>query len=97
MNAITSHVGLVSGDLHSTKAIRAGRDFEAILLNTLFSSLEDAFVRLPGGQPNHATELYKGIATQALSAGIAQSGGIGLSKLVEVWVKKHERGRLPRV
>jgi len=64
------------------KALKAGSEFEAVLLNTVFGELERSFSRLPGSKVEHSTEAYGGMGMQALTSGLARSGGIGLSRMI---------------
>ena len=77
-----------------TKALRAGMQFEAVLLNTVLSSLEHSFSHLPGGKKaDQASENYSGMAMQALTSGLARSGGIGVGKTIaEALLKNSARG-----
>jgi len=64
------------------RALKAGAEFEAVLLNTIFGELERSFSQLPGSKVEHATEAYGGLGMQALSSGLTRSGGIGLSRMI---------------
>jgi Rod binding domain-containing protein len=64
------------------KAVRAGAEFEAVLLNQVLGELERSFAQLPGSKLEHATEAYSGLGMQALTSGLARTGGIGLSGML---------------
>ncbi len=88
MNIVPAAAGAVSAlpepakTAKAAKAEHAGMEFEAVLLNTVLGSLERSFSHLPGGKEDHATEGYSGLAMQALTSGLARSGGIGLGRLI---------------
>jgi len=67
---------------NSPRLTRAARQFETVLLNMVFGSLEDSFSRLPGDRPLSGSDHYQALAMQALSASLAQHGGIGIAQLI---------------
>jgi Rod binding domain-containing protein len=71
-----------SADAMRPRVLKAAAEFEAVLLNTVFGELESSFSKLPGSKVEHATEAYSGLGMQALTSGLAQSGGIGLSRMI---------------
>jgi hypothetical protein len=71
-----------SADAVRPRALKAAAEFEAVLLNTVFGELEHSFSQLPGSKVEHATEAYSGLGMQALTSGLARSGGIGLSEMI---------------
>ena len=77
------------------RALQAGMQFEAVLLNTVLGSLEHSFSHLPGGpKDDHANEGYGSMAVQALTLGLARSGGIGLGKMIAgELLRSSQRGR----
>jgi len=65
------------------KTAKAARDFESILLTSLFDGLERSFSfdskddeRLPGASD------YRLMGTRALAEAVSAAGGIGIAKLV---------------
>ena len=75
------------------RALQAGMQFEGVLLNTVLGSLEHSFSHLPGGkEEDHASEGYGSMAMQALTSGLARSGGIGLGKLIAQALLKNSHG-----
>jgi Rod binding domain-containing protein len=72
------------------RAMQAGTEFEAVLLNTVLGSIERSFSHLPGGKQDHATEGYSGFAMQALTSGLARTGGIGLGRVISEALLKTE-------
>jgi len=73
-----------------TKALRAGSEFEAVLLNTVFGGLQAAFTHLPGTHQSNSTKAYDGMAMQALTSGLSRSGGIGMGAFVTRWLEARQ-------
>jgi Rod binding domain-containing protein len=93
MNSISSVHLPAAEDPKSAKALRAGTQFEAVLLNAVFGGLQSAFTHLPGGgQRTNSTQSYDAIAMQALTSGISHAGGIGLGALVGRWLAARTKG-----
>ena len=80
-----------------SKAMKAGMEFEAILLNNLLGGLERAFTNLPGKKEDHSTEAYGGFALQALASGLAESGGIGIGRLIAKALEKRNENTAPQI
>ena len=74
-----------------TKIKQAGAQFEAVLLNSVFGSLEQTFSRLPGTHQDTTSKSYDSLAMQALTSGLAQSGGIGLGRLIAEKLMQSQR------
>lgn len=64
------------------KALKAAKDFEAIFLRTLLSSLEKTTSINGGGKLNTGQSTYGGMVVGALADNISSSGGIGLADIV---------------
>jgi hypothetical protein len=65
------------------KIQKAGRDFEAVLLNQLLDKLESTFATVPGGEETDSTaEQFKGLGVQALSGMLAAHDVLGTTKLI---------------
>jgi Rod binding domain-containing protein len=64
------------------KALKAAKDFEAIFLRTLLSSLEKTTSVSGGGKLNASQSTYGGMVVGALADNISASGGIGLAEIV---------------
>ena len=78
------------------RTLQAGMQFEAVLLNTVLGSLEHSFSHLPGGkEEDHASEGYRSMAMQALTSGLACSGGIGLGKMIAEELLKNSARQSP--
>src|SRR5579864_2518039 len=80
-----------------SKTMKAGMEFEAILLNSLLGGLEHAFTNLPGKKEDHSTEAYSGFAMQAMASGLAESGGIGIGRLIAKALEKRNENTAPKI
>jgi hypothetical protein len=73
----------VTPDENTEKIQKAGRDFEAVLLNQLLDKLESTFATVPGREDTDSTaEQFKGLGVQALSGMLAAHDVLGTSKLI---------------
>jgi Rod binding domain-containing protein len=63
----------------SEKAIKAARDFEAIMVRHMLESMQKT-TELNG--KSHANNGYQSMATEALADSIARGGGLGLADLI---------------
>lgn len=73
------------------KAAKAGAQFEGILLNTVFSDLQRTFSQLPGAKEDSMAKSYEGFGLEALTSGLARSGGIGLGGVISRALVEHEQ------
>jgi Rod binding domain-containing protein len=64
------------------KALKAARDFEAIFLRSLLSSLEKTTAVSGGGKLNTSQSTYGSMVVGALADNISGSGGIGLADVI---------------
>jgi len=80
-----------------SKAMKAEMEFEGILLNNLLGGLERAFTTLPGKDEDHSTQAYSGFAMQALASGLAESGGIGIGRLIAKALEKRNENTAPKI
>ena len=64
------------------KVLRAGRQFEAVLLNSVLGSLEHTFSSLPGTKLQNEAENYRAMGMQALATSLSEKGGIGIGDLI---------------
>lgn len=71
------------------KALKAAKDFEAIFLRTLLSSLEKTTSINGGGKLNTGQSTYGGMVVGALADNISSSGGIGLADIVAKSLTAH--------
>jgi len=83
-----THVPETTDPQHA-KALKAGAQFEAVLLNNVLGAVERAFTRLPGGHELHSSEAYSGLAMQTLASKLAEGGGVGLGRLLTKALEKH--------
>ena len=72
------------------KALKAAKDFEAIFLRTLLSSLEKT-TSMSGGanKPTTGASTYGSMVVGALADNISGSGGIGLAGIVAKSLSAH--------
>ena len=82
MEIVSSTISLRGQASANAKAVKAAKDFEAVLLNAVFSDLQTAFTDLPGKTLSNSAKAYNGIAMQALASGLSRGGGIGLGAFV---------------
>lgn len=71
------------------KALQAAKDFEAIFLRTLLSSLEKTTSISGGGKLNTGQSTYGSMVVGALADNISASGGIGLADIVAKSLSAH--------
>lgn len=64
------------------KALKAAKDFEAIFLRTLLSSLEKTTSVNGGGKLNTGQSTYGSMVVGAMADQISGTGGIGLAEVV---------------
>jgi Rod binding domain-containing protein len=64
------------------KTVKAAHDFEAFLLTSLLGPLERSFSAVPGEPSMAGADNYQYLGIQALAAGLANSGGIGIADLL---------------
>jgi len=71
------------------KALQAAKDFEAIFLRTLLSSLEKTTSINGGGKLNTGQSTYGSMVVGALADKVSASGGIGLADIVAKSLTAH--------
>lgn len=64
------------------KALKAAKDFEAIFLRTLLSSLEKTTSVKSGGRLDTGQSTYGSMVVGAMADQISQGGGIGLADII---------------
>ena len=64
------------------KALKAAKDFEAIFLRTLLSSLEKTTSTSGGGKLNTSQSTYGSMVVGAMADQISGTGGIGLAEVI---------------
>ena len=63
------------------KTEKAARDFESVLLTSLFDSLQKSFAFDAQDESAGASD-YRLMGTQALAKAVADAGGIGIGRLI---------------
>ena len=71
------------------KALKAAKEFEAIFLRTLLSSLEKTTAVSSGGKLNTSQSTYGSMVVGALADNISSTGGIGLADIVAKSLSSH--------
>jgi Rod binding domain-containing protein len=71
------------------KALKAAKDFEAIFLRTLLSSLEKTTSVKGGGKLDTGQSTYGSMVVGAMADQISQGGGIGLAEIVAKSLTAH--------
>jgi len=68
------------------KIVKAGKDFESILLGTWLQQAENTFAKAPGGDDDDdkdpGADQFQGMAMQSLASSLTASGGIGIAKMI---------------
>ncbi|HJT72106.1 MAG TPA: hypothetical protein VJ731_18045 [Terriglobales bacterium] len=77
-----------------SRAIKAGAQFEGILLNMVFGDLERTFSQLPGSREDGVSKSYESYAVEGLTSGMAKSGGVGLGRFIAKALVKHTKVKL---
>ena len=91
MEALRSTAWLTAPAPENARAIKAGKDFEAVLIGAVFGELQTAFTNLPGKALSNSTKTYDGIAMQALASGLSRGAGIGLGAFVARWLESRRQ------
>ena len=91
MIAITATEPPIIAKPEQAEALRAGTEFEAVLLNAVFGGLQAAFTHLPGAHQSNSTKAYDGMAMQALTSGLSRDGGIGMGAFVSRWLEARQQ------
>lgn len=83
-SSVTSGASASSKD--DTTIVKAGKDFESILLGSWLQQAEQSFATVPGGDGQEdddaGKDQFQGIAMQALAGSMTASGGIGIAKMI---------------
>ena len=76
------------------KVVKAGKDFESVLLGSWLQQAEQSFATVPGGDGQEdqdpGKDQFQGIAMQALAGSLTASGGIGIARLVTNSLRTHQ-------
>ena len=65
----------------AVKSEKAAREFESVLLTSLFDSLQKSFAFDPQDETPGASD-YRTMGTQALAKAVSNGGGIGIGRLI---------------
>ncbi len=75
-----------SAATENSKIEKSAKEFEAILLGSWLQQAEKSFATVPGGDDDEDADAGKeqllGIAMQSLGTAMAESGGIGIAKII---------------
>ena len=82
LTAVASSSSSSPDALYARKVIKAARDFEAVLLTSLFGSLEKTFTAIGAKSTDPGSNNYQYMGAQALGSGLAASGGIGIATMI---------------
>lgn len=72
------------------------RDFESLLLNQWLQDAESSFGAAPGGDDDEddaGGDQMKGLGTQQLAGFLADSGGIGIGRMIQKALEKGHAGQ----
>ncbi|HEV8491809.1 MAG TPA: hypothetical protein VGR76_06035 [Candidatus Angelobacter sp.] len=94
---VIASTAAAGADPLQARANKAGAQFEAILLNMVFGELQRTFSQLPGATRDAVSKSYDGFGTEALTAGLARSGGIGLGAFIAKGLMKRSEHEGPRI
>ncbi len=66
----------------TSRELRAARQFESVMLASVFGALQKTFTEIGGKPSDPAAENYSAMGMQALADGVAAVGGVGLAKMI---------------
>ncbi|HYQ14995.1 MAG TPA: hypothetical protein VEQ58_04545 [Polyangiaceae bacterium] len=90
LNALQSASAAQQPEQVDPKALKAAKDFEAIFLRTLLSSLEKTTSVKGSGKLDTGQSTYGSMVVGAMAEQVSQSGGIGLAGIVAKSLTAHE-------
>jgi len=90
VSPVTSPNATPASVAHDAKMLRAAQQFEAVLLNSLLGSLQQAFSSLDGKKTDSESTNYNYMGMQALSSALAARGGIGIAARIAASLRQHE-------
>ena len=94
MLSISSPNASDARETHSARMVRAARQFEAVLLNSLLGSLQHSFASLDGKTAGSESTNYNYVGMQALASALAARGGIGIANRIVNSLRQHEGVKL---
>ncbi len=89
LNGLHEAVAAKQAEPADPKALKAAKDFEAIFLRTLLSSLEKTTSMSGGGKLNTSQSTYGSMVVGAMADQISGTGGIGLADVVAKSLSSH--------
>ncbi len=89
LNALHGAATAKAAEQVDPKALMAAKDFEAIFLRTLLSSLEKTTSVKGGGKLDTGQSTYGSMVVGAMADQISQGGGIGLAEIVAKSLTAH--------
>jgi Rod binding domain-containing protein len=95
VSGILNSTLLAPGQSREVKLTRAGRQFETVLLNSVFGALEHSFSSLGKEKTESASDRYHFLGMQALASNVAAHGGLGIADSIVRSVLKAESRQHP--
>jgi flagellar protein FlgJ len=89
LNALHGAAPAKPAEQADPQALKAAKDFEAIFLRTLLSSLEKTTSVKGGGRLDTGQSTYGSMVVGAMADQISQGGGIGLAEIVAKSLTAH--------
>ena len=87
--------GTVASSSEDAKMVKAGKDFESILLGSWLQQAEQSFATVPGGDgqgdDDTSKDQFQGIAMQALAGSLTTSGGVGIARMITNSLRSHHQ------
>lgn len=93
LNALQGPAAAKQAEQVDPKALQAAKDFEAIFLRTLLSSLEKTTSIKGSGKLDTGQSTYGSMVVGAMAEQISHSGGIGLADIVAKSLVDHGAAR----
>jgi Rod binding domain-containing protein len=93
VSPLTSSTVTASESARTDKLVRAAHQFEAVLLNSLLSSLEQSFSALAGEKTESGSDNYHYLGLQTLTSSLAGKGGVGIADLIVRHLRESESPR----
>ena len=82
-NSATALTGASASSANSSQLRRRAVEFESMLLANVLEKLEQTYSGVPGSESADAAhDSQMSLATQAISAGLAKAGGVGIARMI---------------
>lgn len=92
--------GTAASSHDDAKMVKAGKDFESILLGSWLQQAEQSFATVPGGDgqgdEDTTKDQFQGIAMQALAGSLTASGGVGIARTITESLRSHHQDSRPK-